>query len=148
MGDHVIEEILAHVLEQRHGFERQPAPVPGKAEAPRHAADLSAADRQAIVVELLPEPDRIGALLVEGEVDHGALRPQGPERGLQAARVGAGLEHDIGAAVAGAVVPARLGKLDRRLLGRRLEPQRFDLLASKRGGVGHHDFGRAAASRK
>ena len=71
---------------------------------------------EAVVVELLAEPQRVGAALVEGEVDHRALRPQRPQRGVQAVRMGARLEDEVGAAIAAAMVPARLGMLPGLLL--------------------------------
>ena len=78
---------------------REPAAVPAMGEPARHAVDLGAADGEAVVVKLLAKPQRLGAALVEGEVDHGALRAQGLQRSVQAVGMGARLEHEIGAAI-------------------------------------------------
>src|SRR3712207_8176616 len=41
--------------QHREGLPRQPAPVPDAGQPPRHPADLGAAERQPVVVELLAE---------------------------------------------------------------------------------------------
>jgi hypothetical protein len=52
--------VRAHVvpaaLQERQRLARQPLAVPGVGQAARHAPDLRAADGQAVVVELLAEP--------------------------------------------------------------------------------------------
>ena len=75
------------------------AAVPLEAEPAGDAVDLGAAEVEAVVVELLAEPQTVRAALIEGEVDHRALRPQRAHRGVQAGSIGAGLEHDVRAAV-------------------------------------------------
>ena len=62
----------------------------------RHPADLRAAHRQPVVVELLAEPDRVRAVLVEGQVDH--CRPAGAAAAAPGAArrcLAAALEHHV-----------------------------------------------------
>ena len=73
---------------------------------PGHPPDLRAPHAEAVVVELLAEPDRVGAVGVERQVDHRALRAQQPQRQRQRRGPAATLEHDVGAVVAGPVAPA------------------------------------------
>ena len=93
------------------------------------------------MVELLAEPHRIGPALVEGEVDHRALRPQGAKCRLQALGMGAGLEHEVGAAVIAAMVPTLLGQAPGLLLCHGLETERFGALPPKPRRVGHEHLG-------
>ena len=117
--------------EQLHRLVGEAAAVPLEAEPARHAVDLRAAEVEAVVVELLAEPQPVRAALVEGEVDHRALRPQRPHRGVEAGGVGAGLEHDVGAAIVAAVEPARLGVRPGLVLGHRGDAEAF---GAQRGG--------------
>ena len=75
-----------------------------EAEAAGDAVNLCAAEVEAVVVELLAEPEPVRAALVEGEVDNRALRPQRAHRGVEAGGVGAGLEHDVRAAIVATVI--------------------------------------------
>ena len=91
---------LAVAAQQVDRLGREPLPVPGVRQPARHPADLRAAHRQAVVVELLAEPDLVGAGLVERQVDDRALRAQQAQRQVQRGGLPAALEHHVGAAVA------------------------------------------------
>ncbi len=60
VGDHVLADRLGRVAHEPDRLVGEPAPVPGAGEPARDPADLGTADRQAVVVELLPEPERVG----------------------------------------------------------------------------------------
>ncbi|GAA4060843.1 hypothetical protein GCM10022248_30810 [Nonomuraea soli] len=87
---------------------RQPLAVPRVGQATRHPADLGAPEGQPVVVELLAEPYLVGAVGVEGQVDHGALGAQELQRQGQRPGLTPALEDDVGAAVVGSVAPAAL----------------------------------------
>ena len=91
--------------------------VPGGRHAARNAGDLRAVEIEPVVVELLAQSQPVGAALVEGEIDDRALRSQRLHRGVQRAAVGARLEHEVGAAIVAAMVPARLGVVPRVAFG-------------------------------
>ena len=118
------------------------------ASAARHPADLRGAHAEAVVVELraqLQRPRRVG---VEGEVDHGALRPEQPQRQGQG-----------GAAARGTGTPRpRRGRRRRAasgssardgrvaVVGSRLQPEAPRRPPGARGGVEHHHLGGAVVA--
>ena len=148
VGDHVLANCLAVAGQQIDSGLRQPAPVPERSETARNAVDLRAADVQPVVVELLAQPQVIGAALIEGEVDHRALRSQSLQRRMQAARMRPRLEHEVGAAAHGAVVPACLCVLPGMLLRHGGQAQLLRLLAAKLGRIGDDDLRRPVSAGK
>ena len=126
--------------QQRDRLRGEPLPVPEVRGAARHPADLGAADAQAVVVELGAEPQRGAVVGVEGQVDDGALGAQQAQRQGQRGGPAAALEHQVGAAVGGAVPPAGLEQ-HRGVDGVRVErcqPEGLGGRPALRGRVDHH----------
>ena len=102
-----------------------------------HATDLSAAQRQSVVVKFLTEAGPVRPTLVEGEVDDSALRPQCPQRVMQAFRPCAGLKDKVRATVLRAMMPTRLGVLPGLRLCHSRQSERFRLFAPPGGWFGN-----------
>ena len=129
------------------GLGRQPAAVPEGAIAARHPANLGTADGKAVVVERLAQPGAVEPTLVEGKVDHRALRPQRLQRQVQALGAGAGLEHQVGAASV-RPVPAPLGLGPGLVLGQRREAEPASDLAPPVRRLGDQHLGAGAPGEK
>ena len=126
--------------QQRDRLGREPLAVPGVRGAAGHPADLRPAHAEPVVVELGAEVQCGSVVLVEGQVDHGALGPEQAQRQGQGGAAAAALEHDVGAPVAGAPSPAGLEcDGDVAMIGvERSQAQAFGDRAPQRGRVEHH----------
>ena len=102
------------------------------------------------MVELGAEPQRGAVVGVEGEVDHGALRPEQPQCQRERGAAAAALEDDVRPTVAGTAPPAGLER-DGGVAAVRVERGQAQPLGgcpAQRRRVEHHDLLGAMVSRE